>query len=87
MAQVLAAPRAQRRLDWEPPEDAAPVWVQGDMDTLAIALRNLIDNALTYSSGEVVLTVLRQPPALAYATTAWPGCDTAPADPGAPCAR
>ncbi|MDI9856598.1 ATP-binding protein [Comamonas sp. 17RB] len=58
-------PRAQRRLDWEPPEDAAPVWVQGDMDTLAIALRNLIDNALTYSSGEVVLTVLRQPPALA----------------------
>lgn len=57
-------PRAQRRLDWEPPEDAAPVWVQGDMDTLAIALRNLIDNALTYSGGEVVLTVLRQPPAL-----------------------
>jgi len=51
-------------MDWEPPEDAAPVWVQGDMDTLAIALRNLIDNALTYSGGEVVLTVLRQPPAL-----------------------
>lgn len=56
-------PRAQRRLDWEAPEDGA-VWVQGDMDTLAIALRNLIDNALTYSSGEVTLAVSPQPPAL-----------------------
>lgn len=56
-------PRAQRRLDWEAP--AAPVWVEGDMDTLAIALRNLIDNALTYSDGEVTLWVGEQPPTLA----------------------
>ena len=56
-------PRAQRRLDWEAP-DTGPVWVQGDMDTLAIALRNLIDNALTYSTGEVTLLVQPQPPAL-----------------------
>lgn len=57
-------PRAQRRLDWEAPEGSAPVWVHGDMDTLAIALRNLIDNALTYSRGEVTLAVTTQPPAL-----------------------
>lgn len=57
-------PRAQRRLDWEAPITASAVWVQGDMDTLAIALRNLVDNALTYSEGEVTLTVTEQPPAL-----------------------
>jgi two-component system OmpR family sensor kinase len=57
-------PRAQRRLDWETPAAASAVWVQGDMDTLAIALRNLVDNALTYSEGEVTLTVTAQPPAL-----------------------
>ncbi|WP_370680037.1 ATP-binding protein [Comamonas sp. GB3 AK4-5] len=57
-------PRAQRRLDWEAPASATPVWVQGDMDTLAIALRNLVDNALTYSSGEVTLAVTTEPPAL-----------------------
>lgn len=58
-------PRAQRRLDWDPPEHAPAVWVLGDMDTLAIALRNLIDNALTYSDGEVSLSVHADPPALA----------------------
>lgn len=57
-------PRAQRRLDWETPEGGEPVWVHGDMDTLAIALRNLIDNALTYSPGEVTLAVTAHPPAL-----------------------
>ena len=58
-------PRAQRRLDWDPPEHPPAVWVEGDMDTLAIALRNLIDNALTYSDGEVSLTVHAAPPTLA----------------------
>lgn len=57
-------PRAQRRLDWVTPVSATQVWVQGDMDTLAIALRNLVDNSLTYSSGEVTLAVTEQPPAL-----------------------
>lgn len=57
-------PRAQHRLDWEAPQPPAPVWVEGDMDTLAIALRNLIDNALTYTCGEVTLAVLAQPPTL-----------------------
>jgi len=56
--------RAERRLDWEAPHGGAPVWVHGDMDTLAIALRNLIDNALTYSQGEVTLAVTTTPPAL-----------------------
>lgn len=57
-------PRAQRRLDWEAPEPATSVWVEGDMDGLAIALRNLIDNALTYSTGEVTLAVIPHPPTL-----------------------
>jgi two-component system OmpR family sensor kinase len=55
-------PQAQKRLDWEPPD--AAVTVLGDIDTLAIALRNLIDNALTYSSGPVELAVQAQPPAI-----------------------
>ena len=55
-------PQAHKRLDWDPPDQ--PVPVRGDIDTLAIALRNLIDNALTYSSGPVELAVQTQPPAL-----------------------
>lgn len=55
-------PQAQKRLDWDAPTITLPV--QGDIDTLAIALRNLIDNALTYSSGPVELAVQTQPPAL-----------------------
>lgn len=55
-------PQAQKRLDWDPPEDA--IWVQGDLDTLAIALRNLIDNALSHSSGPVELAVQGKPPTL-----------------------
>lgn len=57
-------PRAQKRLDWDAPEGSQPVWVQGDIDTLAIALRNLIDNALAHSSGPVELAVQAAPPAL-----------------------
>ena len=71
-------PRAQQRLDWMPPEHSAQVLVRGDMDTLAIALRNLIDNALTYSSGEVVLSVQPQPPALVVRDSG-PGLGTAQA--------
>lgn len=55
-------PQAQKRLDWDPPQ--ASITVLGDIDTLAIALRNLIDNALTYSSGPVELAVQAQPPAI-----------------------
>ena len=55
-------PQAQKRLDWDAPTITLPV--QGDIDTLAIALRNLIDNALTYSSGPVELAVQTQPPAI-----------------------
>ena len=56
---------AQKRLDCiTPPTDSA-VWVWGDIDSLAIALRNLIDNALKHSTGHVVLEVQAQPhPAL-----------------------
>jgi two-component system OmpR family sensor kinase len=42
-------PNVQSRLKLELPEDAA-VLVQGNFDTLAIALRNLIENALKYAS-------------------------------------
>lgn len=54
-------PRALKRLDWLAPEDPAPVWVQGDIDSLAIALRNLLDNALTHTTAAVELSVERTP--------------------------
>lgn len=58
-------PRALKRLDWLAPEDPSPVWVQGDIDSLAIALRNLLDNALTHTQAAVELSVERAPrPAL-----------------------
>ncbi len=58
-------PRALKRLDWLAPEDLAPIWVQGDIDSLAIALRNLLDNALTHTQAAVELSVERTPiPAL-----------------------
>lgn len=58
-------PRALKRLDWIAPEGHEPVWIQGDIDSLAIALRNLLDNALTHTSAAVELSVERSPmPAL-----------------------
>lgn len=58
-------PRALKRLDWIAPEGHEPVWIQGDIDSLAIALRNLLDNALTHTSAAVELSVERWPaPAL-----------------------
>ncbi len=51
-------PQAQKRLDWLAPDSDAPVWVQGDIDGLAIVLRNLIDNALHHTGAQVELQVL-----------------------------
>ena len=50
-------PHAQKRLDWLAPDTDTPVWVQGDIDGLAIVLRNLIDNALHHTDAQVELEV------------------------------
>lgn len=50
-------PLAQKRIDWLPPTPAAPVWVLGDIDSLAIVLRNLIDNALHHTTAAIELEV------------------------------
>ena len=56
---------AQKRLDCITPDAQDAVWVWGDIDSLAIVLRNLIENALRHSDGQVVLQVLAAPhPAL-----------------------
>lgn len=52
---------AQKRLDCLTPATDDPVEIWGDIDSLAIALRNLIDNALKHSTGHVVLQVQAQP--------------------------
>jgi two-component system OmpR family sensor kinase len=50
-------PRVQSRLKLALPEDAV-VLVQGNFDTLAIALRNLIENALKYApEGNIFVSV------------------------------
>lgn len=54
---------AQRRLDLSLP-DAPLTDVPGDPDTLAIALRNLIENALRYSDGAAVDVVVQAPATL-----------------------
>ena len=54
---------AQRRLDLTLPEQPLPP-VLGDPDTLAIALRNLIENALRYSAGAAVDVVVQAPATL-----------------------
>ena len=48
---------AQERLDLRVPDEGVPP-AEGDLDSLAIALRNLVENALRYSTGMVVLEVL-----------------------------
>lgn len=53
-------PAARKRLDCLPVDEsasAAEVTVQGDIDSLAIVLRNLIDNALHHTAGAVELEV------------------------------
>jgi two-component system OmpR family sensor kinase len=50
-------PRANERLKLKVP-DAEPPIVLGDVDALAIALRNLVENALRYSRGRVVIEVM-----------------------------
>lgn len=54
---------AQKRLDCITPLAHDAVWVWGDIDSLAIVLRNLIDNALRHSTGAVVLEVQAEPDA------------------------
>ena len=55
------SPAAQKRLDWLPPASAASVFVRGDIDSLAIVLRNLIDNALHHTQAAIELEVLAAP--------------------------
>jgi two-component system OmpR family sensor kinase len=51
-------PHISARLALKVPDDAAPV-ASGDVDALAIALRNLVENALRYGgSGRVVIEVM-----------------------------
>ncbi|RSZ41418.1 sensor histidine kinase [Variovorax beijingensis] len=50
-------PQISERLALKVPDDAAPV-ASGDVDALAIALRNLVENALRYGGGRVVIEVM-----------------------------
>jgi len=50
-------PRVNERLSLRVPDSKAPVTL-GDVDALAIALRNLVENALRYGRGRVVVEVL-----------------------------
>ena len=51
-------PQISERLALKVPDDAAPI-ASGDVDALAIALRNLVENALRYGgSGRVVIEVM-----------------------------
>jgi two-component system, OmpR family, sensor kinase len=63
----------QKRLDCLTPETQDAVWVWGDMDGLAIVLRNLIENALRHTKGAVELQVLAQPHAALLVRDAGPG--------------
>ncbi|OUL99035.1 sensor histidine kinase [Variovorax sp. JS1663] len=49
---------ANERLSLKLPESESPVAVLGDVDALAIALRNLVENALRYGRGRVVIEVM-----------------------------
>ncbi len=50
-------PRANERLSLKVPDSAAPVAL-GDVDALAIALRNLVENALRYGGDRVLIEVM-----------------------------
>lgn len=50
-------PRVNERLSLKVPDSAAPIAL-GDVDALAIALRNLVENALRYGHGRVVVEVM-----------------------------
>lgn len=52
---------AHKRLDCLTPDAHEAVWVWGDLDGLAIVLRNLIENALRHSDGMVEVQVLPAP--------------------------
>ena len=52
---------AKKRLDCVTPDTQDAIWINGDIDSLAIALRNLIDNALKHSTGHIVLEVQAEP--------------------------
>lgn len=49
-------PRVNERLSLKVPESGSVI-AQGDVDALAIALRNLVENALRYGRGRVVIEV------------------------------
>lgn len=55
--------QARRRLDLVLPDEPLPT-VQGDADTLAIAIRNLVENALRYSHGAPVELKVQAPASL-----------------------
>jgi two-component system, OmpR family, sensor kinase len=57
-------PNVQSRLKLELPEDAA-VMAKGNFDTLAIALRNLIENALKYAPAGTIHVSVSSPATLA----------------------
>jgi signal transduction histidine kinase len=45
------SPATADRIEWHVPSDGAdrPVWIRADREALALALRNLVDNAVKYS--------------------------------------
>jgi two-component system OmpR family sensor kinase len=63
-------PHVNERLTLKVPDSEPPVAL-GDVDSLAIALRNLVENALRYSQGRVVIEVL--PPCTLCVHDAGPG--------------
>ncbi|WP_076997696.1 ATP-binding protein [Variovorax sp. KK3] len=62
---------ANERLSLKLPDSDSPVTVLGDVDALAIALRNLVENALRYGRGRVVVEVM--PPGTLAVRDAGPG--------------
>lgn len=66
----------RQRLDLRVPEqeDAPPIRALGDVDTLALALRNLVENALHHGGDEMVEIEVR-PPAMLIVRDHGPGVD------------